>query len=209
MYTTETAFTACMNDPLFGFLWMEDNEISPIRGKTHPFSCNTVHIVPGSFNPLHDGHRALMENAAADPSNVCMYELSIDRFDKGSIGVDALIGRLKQFKGEAPVLVTKHPLFMDKLGVLGAVNVHFHIGIDTALRIINCHTTVGAQGLRAVFHVYPRTMNKKLWDLEDLPGEIPLNFHRAGHGQGHLYDISSGKIRAEMGITEIGLHNST
>lgn len=215
MYTFETAYYACQSNPLFAFVRYPDGNIEPICGEhSNPFPTNCIlHIVPGSFNPLHDGHRALYNEASnmnqGGVPNIACYEMSIDRANKGTVGLEAMSGRVEQFTNE-PIIISKHPLFYDKTGVLAAIrNIYIHIGIDTALRIVAMHSTVGTQGIRAGFYVYPREINDRVWTIDDLPGEKPINFHAAAASGNALVGINSTKIRQEMGIEEIGLQKSS
>ena len=208
MYTFEIAYHTCQNDPLFAFVRHPNGAIDPINGDEHPFGDSVLHLVPGSFNPIHDGHRAIYQRAAeiAGPTAHVCYEMSTDRANKGTIESKIMEGRATQFNDEGPLIVSKHPLFYDKTGVLAAVrDIHIHIGIDTALRIVSMHSTVGTQGIRALFHVYPRRMNDKLWTINDLPGQLPINFVPEEPLNDALIGLSSTEIRKEMGIAEVGM----
>jgi len=209
MYTFEIAYRTCQSNPLFAFVRKTNGSIHPIHGEDNPFNHCSIHLVPGSFNPIHDGHRELYKNAdnlsylKSGTATTAFYEMSIDRANKGTIDIKSMEGRIKQFNNEGPVIISKHPLFYDKTGVLAAVkDIHMHIGIDTALRIVSMHSTVGTQGIRATFHVYPRKMGDKLWTVKDLPGPLPINFIEEKALPGNLLGLSSSDIRAKMGINQ-------
>jgi hypothetical protein len=51
----------------------------------------------------------------------------------------------------------------------------FHIGFDTAERIIKAHGILGAQGICANFLVYDRVIDGKLLSIKDWE-RIPTNF---------------------------------
>jgi hypothetical protein len=94
-------------------------------------------LLSGSFNPLHEGHRQLLEAArkmvAWDARGG--FELSVLNADKGAISEGELHQRLRQFAGYRPVTLTRAPLFTDKAKILpGRV---FVIGVDTMLRLVD------------------------------------------------------------------------
>src|SRR5262245_20955301 len=92
-------------------------------------------IFPGSFNPLHHGHTALAALAAARLTLSVAFELSIANVDKPDLPNDEVRRRLEQFRGRAPVVVTRAPTFREKAALFpGAV---FIVGADTAARIVH------------------------------------------------------------------------
>lgn len=95
-------------------------------------------LLPGSFNPVHKGHWELMQAAKAlVPANtICAFELSIQNVDKPSLDEQALKSRLSQFANQL-VLVSKAPMFAQKVGLLNAPALYFIIGADTAARLVD------------------------------------------------------------------------
>jgi hypothetical protein len=92
-------------------------------------------LLPGSFNPLHEGHRRLAEVAARRLGTPVAFELSVLNLDKPPLDADELLRRLDQFKGVAPLYLTRAPEFRKKAELFpGAV---FVVGADTALRVIS------------------------------------------------------------------------
>ncbi|KAK4536914.1 hypothetical protein CDCA_CDCA10G2939 [Cyanidium caldarium] len=95
-------------------------------------------LLPGAFNPLHDGHRLLLDAArhmiGTDTS--AGYELSVSNVDKGVLSAEALAERVAQFIDRpTAVTLTRAPLFTEKATVLpGRVWV---IGHDTAVRLVD------------------------------------------------------------------------
>lgn len=101
-------------------------------------------VLPGSFNPLHEGHRQLMA-AACRRLNTrnALFELSIRNVDKPDLPQAELEKRLRQFKDYAPVAVTAEPLFSGKARLFpGAA---FAIGVDTLQRIVSPRYYSGAE----------------------------------------------------------------
>ncbi|QVL30836.1 CinA family protein [Telmatocola sphagniphila] len=92
-------------------------------------------LFPGSFRPLHAGHRKLADLAKQRLGQAVYFELSRANVDKPSLSESEIRHRLKQFEGYAPVLVTEAPTFLEK-GRLFPGTV-FVVGADTAVRIID------------------------------------------------------------------------
>src|SRR5262245_12539116 len=90
-------------------------------------------VFPGSFNPLHQGHTRLAEVVAESRGNAVTFELSIRNVDKPELPADEVRRRLEQFRGRAPVVVTRAATFAEKAVLFpGSV---FVVGADTAARI--------------------------------------------------------------------------
>ena len=92
-------------------------------------------VFPGSFNPLHHGHRTLAAAAAARLGAPVHFELSAANVDKPDLTPADLAGRLAQFVAVGPVWVTRAAAFEKKADLFpGAA---FVLGYDTAARLID------------------------------------------------------------------------
>jgi nicotinic acid mononucleotide adenylyltransferase len=114
-------------------------------------------VYPGSFNPLHEGHVALiiatilsrgwsLDPSAENAHPPVVFEISVVNADKPSLGRDEIIRRIKQFTDSNPILkksglinycvcITSVPFFLDKSNIFRECM--FVIGADTLSRIIN------------------------------------------------------------------------
>lgn len=90
-------------------------------------------VLPGAFNPLHDGHRAMRAHAAARLGRPVAYELSVANVDKLALDYLELNPRLAQFRPDE-IVVTDAPTFVEKARALGGA-VTFVAGADTITRI--------------------------------------------------------------------------
>ena len=89
-------------------------------------------VLPGAFNPIHDGHRLMRADAERRLGRGVGYELSIGNVDKPPLDYHELNTRLEQFDA-VEVVLTNAPTFVDKARVLGGVV--FVVGTDTMRRV--------------------------------------------------------------------------
>jgi PncC family amidohydrolase len=109
-------------------------------------------IYPGSFNPLHEGHRRLAawakklggggddtgaggDVAGADGEEAVEveFEISIENVDKDPLDFRQALARLGQFDAEAPVWLTRAPTFAEKALLFPGAT--FVVGADTIQRL--------------------------------------------------------------------------
>ena len=105
-------------------------------------------VLPGSFNPLHDGHRGVLAAASrVRPGCVPAYELAVTNADKGTLPVEEVRRRAAQFTGDVGgdfestsaststrLIITRAPLFATKAALMPGAT--FVIGQDTAIRLV-------------------------------------------------------------------------
>ena len=92
-------------------------------------------VLPGSFNPLHQGHEKLAAVAAEISGLQPVYELSVLNVDKPPLEEGEIRRRVDGIRGRGAVALTRAPTFRRKADVFpGCV---FVIGWDTLVRLID------------------------------------------------------------------------
>jgi nicotinamide mononucleotide (NMN) deamidase PncC len=91
-------------------------------------------VLPGSFNPLHDGHLLLARVAEAMLQAPVAFEISVTNVDKPPLAASEVRARLAQFAGRARVELTRAPTFLEKSRLCPGAT--FIVGADTAERLV-------------------------------------------------------------------------
>lgn len=186
------AYDRLLSDPLYCFAVMPDGQIVDRDSADFFSSAAPLHVFPGSYNPLHDGHKAIYKQIVGYQK---AFELSISRINKFSLTYEELMERVNQFAWYAPILLTHHPKFVQKAGLLPDHQIVFHVGYDTAIRVAEQHNAAEIQGMRCTFVVYDRQWGDKVCSLSDLPKPVPCNFKSGGTVDRSTLGVSSTKIR--------------
>lgn len=90
-------------------------------------------LLPGAFNPVHEGHWRLAEVAARRRGCPVIFELSVRNVDKPMLAAAEVLRRMHQFAWRAPLVLTRAAAFQEK-AVL-APGSTFVMGADTATRL--------------------------------------------------------------------------
>jgi len=91
-------------------------------------------IFPGSFDPLHNGHRAMARIGARITGLPVAYELSIRNVEKPALDFLEIAARAESFAG-AEAWLTSAPTFVEKLALFPGAP--FLVGADTFVRLGN------------------------------------------------------------------------
>jgi nicotinamide mononucleotide (NMN) deamidase PncC len=91
-------------------------------------------VMPGSFNPVHDGHVRLARTASDIRQHPTTFEISVTNVDKPPLSGEVVRNRLRQFAWKSPVELTRAPTFLEKSRLFAGAS--FVIGADTAERLV-------------------------------------------------------------------------
>jgi nicotinamide mononucleotide (NMN) deamidase PncC len=92
-------------------------------------------MLPGSFNPVHQGHRNLLKVAEEMTGLRGIFELSCANVDKPDIPEEEILRRASAIC-DIPVALTRAPRFVQKARLFPGST--FVLGYDTAKRLIEC-----------------------------------------------------------------------
>ena len=91
-------------------------------------------LLPGSFNPIHLGHREMMERGVERVGETGAFELSVTNVDKPPLEKAEVLSRLEQFGPGDTVVLTRAETFQKKAALLPGRT--FVQGWDTAVRLV-------------------------------------------------------------------------
>ncbi len=160
-------------------------------------------LLPGSFSPLHHGHRQLAQVASQLLGDEVVYELSVVNVDKPPLEEVEIRRRIAQFEGEARVVLTRAETFYKKAKLFPGNS--FVIGYDTAVRLVEPRYYGGEEAMHAAlaelgawgsrFLVAGREHKGSYHTLADVP--VP-------HGFGFLFrGIPESSFRADVSSTDL------
>ena len=176
-------------------IWLEEPPFKPAG------------LLPGSFNPLHEGHRELVRVAEQRLGGPVAFEMACVNVDKPPLDFLTIESRCRQFT-ERPVVLTHAPTFVLKSRLFP--NTAFVVGIDTAERIVQPRyyggeaemiaalSEIRSQGGR--FLVAGRLDRKSFHTLRDLG--LPASLRDL------FEEFSEAEFRCDLSSTELRSQNS-
>ena len=163
-------------------------------------------LLPGSFSPVHLGHRGLAQAGRLALDTEVGYELSVTNVDKPALEEAEILKRLAQFTADETVVLTRAETFFKKARLFPGRT--FVVGWDTAVRLVASRyygenpdakmialAEMLAGGTR--FLVAGREDQRTFKTLKDVP--VPQGFEPLFSGlseEQFREDISSTQLRA-------------
>lgn len=172
-----------------------------------------VALLPGSFNPIHQGHRAMAQLAHIESTinKPVVYVLTADSPHKPRLTTRELLSRVAMFRRErsehpeTAVLFTQDdPLFIDKARQHPGST--FVIGADTAIRMLDPQWGPEIDPmlqefwrLGTVFYVFGREIDGVYVSAQDvITKHVPEQHRPLFHGMPHqMAPISSTELRKQ------------
>jgi len=169
-------------------------------------------VLAGSFNPLHDGHLAMLDAAQQMVNRQAYFEISIENVDKPRLAKSELQKRAAQIsKTGGSLIVTNAQRFTEKSSLIpGAI---FVIGMDTYIRLMdgryyldhvagdhsaveNSLDLIYENGCR--FIVAGRVDDRNQFTiLHDIDFEVPMRF------KDMFTELTETQFRSDLSSTEI------
>ena len=160
-------------------------------------------LLPGSFNPVHEGHRRMLATGAArlGTGTGAAFELAIVNPDKPPLSPEDAAVRLAGFAGDEAVWLTRAPTFPEKARIFPGAT--FAVGVDTIARIAEPRYYGGPEGLaraiallgRCRFLVFGRRDGTGFATLASTA--LPEALHALCNG------VSEAEFRADISSTEL------
>ncbi len=161
-------------------------------------------LFPGSFNPLHDGHREMANTIRETVGRDTIFELGVDHPVKGRLSTPEIQDRALQFRGAFPLIISYGlPRIIDKMRFLD-FRVPVVIGADTAQRFLDAAyypeypdvnaLAVDLRSKHAQFFVFPRQTEDGFLTCENV---VPAEYSDLFIPMQGRWDISSTALRSE------------
>ena len=165
-------------------------------------------VFPGSFNPLHDGHRRMAAIAAEIAERPVAFELSITNVDKPALDWLELRDRAAQFAaaadGQPRLWLTRAATFLEKLEVFPEST--FVMGTDTYLRLADPRYYGGSAdaAAAAVKTIARRTRGLIVFGrVKDGAFQDPAQLDVPAELRGVTYFVSQREFRMDLSSTDI------
>ncbi len=179
---------------------------TPENRQDEPLESFSGVLLPGAFNPLHEGHLQMAEVAQEITGRQVDFEISIENVDKPPLDFFDIHQRVRQFDRSQRCWLTRATTFLDKSQIFPGAT--FVVGADTIVRIGSPHYYSGSTQKRdrsleelrrrnCRFLVFPRVVKDEFLSLDQLnlpPGLTQLC--QAVPASRFRVDISSTQIRS-------------
>lgn len=164
-------------------------------------------VFPGAFDPLHLGHRGIVQTAGDIAKCPVAYEISIENVDKPPLDFIEIERRVGQFSPEDALWLTRAAAFQEKSRIFPGAT--FVVGIDTLIRLFDpkyygddpdaCDAALAEIRRRGCrFLVFGRKIGDEFRTLADI--DLPMSLVgicQAVPPEAFRQDISSTELRRQ------------
>lgn len=173
--------------------------------------CDLV-LLPGSFDPCHDGHQMIADAVERQYGRRVAYAITADPVHKPSLRAVDLLDRIASIRlgggrTRTIVLTERDPLFIDKARQFPGAGIA--LGVDALVRMLDPSwgpnvgemlETFRALGTR--FYVVGRSIDGHWTTIDDVP--IPDRFRRLFESVEGRHDVSSTALRGQLDVGAAG-----
>lgn len=162
-------------------------------------------LMPGSFNPPHEGHLGIAESFRFSHGKNVLFEIGTNPPHKTPPTVQELLQRAKMLKGHDVIFTKNIPMYVEKAAWWHGMS--FIVGADTMLRILNwspdsMHEMGEIWGYGNDFYVTGREVNNQFVTRDDivasLPDDVRDKFAAIIHPLEGRWDVSSSELRKKI-----------
>lgn len=174
------------------------------NNKEHYYPYGPFALMPGAFNPPHEGHFGPAENMLTEHGKSVIFEITTAPPHKASLSVQECLQRAKLLNGYNRIFTVKEPLYLDKARAFPGMPLV--VGADAMLRIldpkwgVDSHITLNELNrLHTKLYVVSRVVDGKLISRNDIEESLPENqrslFHYVSTSVCGQWDYCSTDIR--------------
>lgn len=163
-------------------------------------------IMPGAYNPPHDGHTNTVQHVMEDFGQTVVYEVTANPPHKEAMSVQSLLQRAKLLHGTDRLFTKNNPLYLDKAHAFPSVPLV--LGADAMIRMLDPKWGVDPHDLLSEFNklntkllVSGRLIGDKFVSCEDILRDIHQQDSRLWQlAQGVMFPVSG---RTDISSTEL------
>lgn len=166
-------------------------------------------MMPGSFNPPHEGHFGLAESFRDDHGKSVLFEIGTNPPHKTPPTVQELLQRAKMLKGHDVLFSRNMPMYIEKAAMFHGMD--FIVGADTMLRILDpkwgpdpipMMEEIGAYGND--FYISGREVNGKFITRDDIVDQLIAKY--PGYDMSRICDMTH-HIEGRWDVSSTELRN--
>lgn len=168
-----------------------------------------VALMPGAYNPPHEGHLGTAQNVMDEYGRTVVYEVTAEPPHKEALSAQLLLQRAKLLQGYDRLFTRKEPMYLDKARAYPGIPMV--LGADAMVRMLDPKWGIDLMSMFKEFRkldtkllVAGRTVGDKFVTVDDISKDLRLaNPHVWGYAQsvmlpiGGRFDISSTELRAK------------